>query len=267
MKLVLGGLATLGLVGLLSQTPAVTEYITVGKNRVVQGIEQGIPKSVEFERLQVVLDKLNAQEPDHKRLIAAAQIELQDAETALQQSQLAGDKLRDDMRRLRALAGDGEQLVVVPASSGKAISTSDVRRALAARLASYKQAQERLELQRRSLAERREAFASLQARFEEWRVNRSQLADRLQTLRLRHESQLLANNTDSRVFDDSDLTRATEIANRLERDLRIVEAQQALGSDAADSILNSTLKVEEDFTAIDAEIDQILAVKTTGCAK
>ena len=85
----------------------VGEYLRVDHNRVVSTVRGEIPLSVEIDRMEVPLEKLDTQVNDQKYAVAKSQVALQDAETALQQSQLVNDRLVDDMQQLRNLNASG----------------------------------------------------------------------------------------------------------------------------------------------------------------
>jgi hypothetical protein len=72
----------------------------------------------------------------------------------------------------------------------------------------------------------------------------------------------LASDTDTTVFNNADLARATELADQIERKLRIVEAQQALGKDAADSLLSNGV-IDSQATNVEAEVDRLLENQLT----
>lgn len=72
--------------------------------------------------------------------------------------------------------------------------------------------------------------------------------------------QALASETDTTVFNNADLARATELADQIERELRIVNGQKAIGSDPADSLLSGG---ETSTGDVEAEVDGILGDRVT----
>lgn len=106
------------------------------------------------------------------------------------------------------------------------------------------------------LQQQQNAYAALERQFNDWQSQR-QLLD---TLKARYQAQALASETDTTVFNNADLARATELADQIERELRIVEAQQALRSDPADSLLSREATSTDD---VEAEVDGILGDRVT----
>ena len=110
------------------------------------------------------------------------------------------------------------------------------------------------------LQQQQNAYAALERQFNDWQSQRHLLAQRLDTLKARFQTQALASETDSTVFNNADLARATELADQIERELRIGEAQQALRSDPADSLLSREVTSTDD---VEAEVDGILGDRVT----
>jgi type II secretory pathway pseudopilin PulG len=138
----------------------------------------------------------------------------------------------------------------------RGVSQQDIRQALAARLQSWKQATERSSALQVALQQRRAAFERLQEQFGEWQSRRDLLAQRLETLKIRQQTQTLSADSDTAVFDDADLARATELADAVDRDLRIAEARAAIGLDPLDVI--TELPSSEENEAVESEVDRIL---------
>ncbi|MFM7071575.1 MAG: hypothetical protein ACKO38_07270, partial [Planctomycetota bacterium] len=61
-------------------------------------------------------------------------------------------------------------------------------------------------------------------------------------------------STDTSVFDDADLARATAIADTIERELRVVETQQAMQADPIGELINEPI-VDK---SVDEEVEKIL---------
>ncbi|MEY2726431.1 MAG: hypothetical protein RLZZ458_2298 [Planctomycetota bacterium] len=247
---VLGGLAFAGI------TPTeLSEYVSTASTMVEQRVEQTIPASVELQRLGVILKKLEQQVGSQKQAVATAKVDLEDAESEFQTQELACTRLKGEMQQLRQLTLS-EDPACLQTVGYRGVSQQDIRRALAARLQSWKQATERCSALQVALQQRRAAFERLEVQFGEWQSRRDLLAQRLETLKIRQQTQTLSADTDTALFDDADLARATELADAVDRDLRIAEARTAIGLDPLDVI--AEIPASADNTALESEVDQIL---------
>jgi chromosome segregation ATPase len=231
------------------------EYLQVFGDKAGTAVKEHIPDSIELQRMDVLLQKLNGQVDQQKRAVATAKIALEDAEAEFQTTELACNRLKGELQQLRDLTkADGEECSTLVSYRG--ISQADIRRALAGRLESWKQTSQRRDALGKALDLRRQAFAQLEAKFTEWQSQREQLAQRIETLKIRHQTASLSADADTSTFDNADLARTTELADGLERKLRIEEAKQAIGLDPLDGLLSTDV---DDRTDLEAEVDSVLA--------
>ncbi|MFM7040438.1 MAG: hypothetical protein ACKO2L_22250 [Planctomycetaceae bacterium] len=233
-----------------------TEYLKVISGIVESGVEGVIPDTVELQRLGVILKKLDQQVGSQKQAVATAKVDLEDAEAEFQTQELACTRLKGEMQQLRQLTHSGDPACVQTVGY-RGVSQQDIRQALAARLQSWKQATERCSAMQGALQQRRTAFERLESQFSEWQSKRELLAQRLETLKIRQQTQTLAENTDTATIDDADLARATELADAVDRDLRIAEARQAIGLDPLDII--AEIPAGSDSQSVESEVDRILS--------
>lgn len=247
---VLGGLAFAG----FSPTE-LSEYGTAVSAIVQEGIQDGIPDSVELQRLGVILRKLEQQVGSQKQAVATAKVDLEDAESEFQTQELACTRLKGEMQQLRQLTQTSDPACVQTVAY-RGVSPQDIRQALAARLQSWKQATERCAALQTALQQRRTAFERLEQQFSEWQSKRELLAQRMETLKIRQQTQTLAADTDTATIDNADLARATELADAVDRDLRIAEARQAIGLDPLDVV--AEIPASADNSALETEVDRIL---------
>lgn len=247
---ILGGLAFAG----FSPTE-LSEYGTAVSAIVQKGIQDGIPDSVELQRLGVILRKLEQQVGSQKQAVATAKVDLEDAESEFQTQELACTRLKGEMQQLRQLTQTSDPACVQTVAY-RGVSPQDIRQALAARLQSWKQATERCAALQTALQQRRTAFERLEQQFSEWQSKRELLAQRMETLKIRQQTQTLAADTDTATIDNADLARATELADAVDRDLRIAEARQAIGLDPLDVV--AEIPASADNSALETEVDRIL---------
>ena len=257
VRYAVGLIVCAGLLTSVGLSPRVIgEYVGVIAKNAGEVIDSQIPQSAKIQRLELLLKKLQGQVTEQQHAVATAKVELEDAEAEFQTQQLACTRLRGELQQLRDLTkADGAACEITVGYRG--ISQQDIRRALAGRLDSWKQASERRDALGKALELRRVAYEKLEASFAEWQSQRELLAQRIETLKIRQQTQSLASATDTAVFDDADLARTVELADKVERELRIVEARQALGMDPVELLAADT--AGEDFAGTEAEVDEILA--------
>lgn len=235
----------------------VGEYLQVARNRAVSTVKDSIPLDVEIDRMQVLIGKLDQQVDHQKYAVARSGIVLQDAQAEYVRSDARCQHLLAEMKQLRGLnvsqstnQGSCHQV------SYRNVSQTDVRRALTYKLAAYKESTATCKAHEQAMQQQRQAYGQLEQQFTQWQSQRRLLAQRMETLKARHQTQQLASQTSTSVFNNGDLARATELADQIERELRIVEAQQALGSDPVNSLLTTSNSAE--LSSIEAEVDAIL---------
>ncbi|MCA9048379.1 MAG: hypothetical protein KDA89_06605 [Planctomycetaceae bacterium] len=236
----------------------VGEYLQVARNRVASVVRDEIPLSVEIDRMEVLLQKLDSQVSNQKYAVAKSRVALQDAEAEYQRSQGQCENLLSDMQQLRSLTKSATATSCRTMSVGcRTVSGDDVHRALAYKLSSWKNASATARAREEALQQQRAAFSKLQQQFADWQSQRSLLAQRLETLKARHQTQQLSSETDKTVFNNADLARATQLADQIERELRIVEAQQALGNGPMASLLTTASEISP-APNVEAEVDALL---------
>jgi predicted nucleic acid-binding Zn-ribbon protein len=254
VAVVIAGMCLLNFVGLSPRE--LGEYAGVFATNAEGVIDRHIPQSAKIQRLELLLRKLQGQVTDQQHTVATAKVALEDAEAEFQNQELACTRIRGELQQLRGLTkSDGEACEVTVGYRG--ISQQDIRRALAARLESWKQADNRREALGKALELRRVAYEKLEASFANWQSRRELLAQQIETLKIRQQTQSLESETDTEVFNDADLARAVELAENVERELRIVEAGKALGMDPLDALVAEP--AGDEFATTAAEVDAILA--------
>ena len=167
----------------------------------------------------------------------------------------AEDDTADDSAADDSAAADTSTTRATVVIRGRTLAASRIRRVMADRLTAYKLSQTRCETLARHLEERRRATQQLEERLAEWHSQRVQLAARVETLKLRRRTQALQSHTDTQWFNDADLARATEIADRVERELRVVETQQAMNTDPIADLVDDPAAE----SLLDEEVERALA--------
>ena len=170
----------------------VGEYLQVARSRVATTVRGEIPLSVEIDRMEVLLKKLDAQVHDQKYAVAKSRVALQDAEAEHQRSQGQCANLVSDMQQLRQLGSAETTSSCGTVTVGcRKVSSDDVRRALACKLTSWKNASSTAKAREEALQQQQIAFNKLEQQFTDWQSQRSLLSQRLETLKARHRTQQL----------------------------------------------------------------------------
>lgn len=232
------------------------EYAQVARNNVKEAVKDSIPLSVEIDRMQVILDKMDQQVGQQKYAAAKAQVALEDAEAAVGHSRHDCDSLLSDMKKLRMIQSSGTKTACGAIQVGAyKVSAEDVNQALSNKLAGWKAKSAALTEQEASLERQRSAYRTLATRFEDWSQKRQLLSHRVEALRARNTAQQAGSGAVDSSFDTTDLARAAQLADDIEHKLRIVEKQEALHTSPIDSLLGGST-VES--ANVSAEVDSVL---------
>lgn len=228
-----------------------TEYGQVARNALQSSIQDSIPIDVELQRLEVLLDKVDAKTLDQKRIVAKAQIELENAETLLSQARRRQEAVKSAMAAVR----NGEQVYVSSKSGTRCggVVTVPANEQLAQLLTSYKTFTSTVTAREKAVVAHRHAVESLTSRFQEWSQERETLRQQLDSLRARHAATQIA-TVQQPGLATGELSRASELFQRLDQRLKIEErTQEDLDLQPIQLSGQST-----DDDALAAEIDEIL---------
>jgi hypothetical protein len=141
----------------------VGEYLQVARNRVATSVRGEIPLSVEIDRMEVLLKKLDAQVHDQKYAVAKSRVASQDAEAESQRSQSQCENLVSDMQQLRQLSSTETSGSCGTITVGcRKVSSDDVHRALAYKLTSWKSASATAKAHEEALQHQQIAFTKLE---------------------------------------------------------------------------------------------------------
>ncbi|MCA8987558.1 MAG: hypothetical protein KDA78_07955 [Planctomycetaceae bacterium] len=229
------------------------EYTRVVKNRMHSAVKDSIPLSVEIERMEVLLTKLDDQVASHKYLVAKSQINLQEAEAELKRHESKSQNLFTEMKHLRSWIDATE--VATVCVSGHRVSRTDISTALRHKLSAWKESEATVEACAQTVGEHRKATDALTMQFTEWENQRKLLGHRVEKLKAQVVAQQLKQETSLAQLDQSDLARATRLAEDIEKEIRINEAQAALGTSPLDHVLQEQVDDSADITA---EVDAVL---------
>ncbi|MCG6155107.1 hypothetical protein [Rubinisphaera margarita] len=232
------------------------EYSQVFRNRVNGAVHDRIPMSVDIDRMEVLIRKLDQQVESQKYLVAKANISLQDARMELQQKQSVSEGLLTEMRHLRGWL-DTSSYATIQVGCHE-VGRDDISTALRHKLAAWKEATATAEACAETVAQHEQACDALNHQFTEWQSQRQLLTHRLEKLKAQYLTQQMKQES-TPALDQSDLARATELADSIEKELRVAEAQAALGTTPLDQILSDQLNANTED--VEAEVDAILGKK------
>ena len=243
--------------------PAVEEYGRVFLRRAHRTADERIPLSVKIERMELIKEKLDSQVKDQAEKVARAEIALQDAEEYLSASENRCNGILGDLSTLRSACGKTKTYVTTSSRCGStkshSISRTQIVQALKQTAANWKIQKQALDARRTAVDAQRQAFEKLSDQFVRWKAQKDLLGHRIEMLKARHATQKLSDSADVTAIDGADLARAEQLADSIEKDLRIAEARDVI-ADESNSGLADTLReidVIQENTATSTE-DQIL---------
>jgi phage shock protein A len=261
------GVVCVALLALASQClPAVGEYASVFARRAERTVDASIPMSVKIERMEVIKDKLDSQVHRQAENVAEAKIALEDAETQLAASGSRCQQTLSDLATLRNACDKSEVYVSSKSSCGSSkttrISRTQVLHALEQTAVQWKVHNQTLEARRLALNSQRAAYEKLSNEFNHWRSQKDLLGSRIETLKARHAAQQLSGSADSNSIDGADLTRAEQLADSIDKSLRVSEASNEIVDGTTSDVASTLRDLESDpqssTSPILAEVDKIL---------
>lgn len=263
-KVVMGMVGIVGLLGAmgLSLTEAL-EYAQVAQANVANAVQSELPLSIEIDRMEVILGKLQQQLSGQNREVAKAQVALEDADAALERDRDQADALLREMQLLRVHQTSSTTSCGKVQIGCHTVTAADVRGALARKLASYESICTAVSQREQMVERQRQAYHVLATRFSDWNQERELLTHRLEALRSRHAAQQAATGQDITSFDSTDLARASQLAEEIEQKLRIAEKEQALGS----APLSHLLSPEIEEADVEGRIDQLLGARSSTASR
>lgn len=252
--LTVAGLVVLavGTVGL----PAAGELAQVYWNRGVAAVEAGIPLDVQIERLELLQPKVDHEASQCNHEVAKLQIDLEDAKSSLCADRTTVQSYKENIRRLRGLPVDEEGMVTVGCQQ---VSYALVRNKMASQLGVCRVKAAELEAREKLVATLETACNNVEAKRSQWNSKREALKVTISGLRARQAALKASAATPPGEIDSEQLVRAQSLADKIERQLRVAERQQALdaGSAAVEALEgNSSAQLQD----VEAEVDALLGV-------
>lgn len=227
----------------------VREYAQVLRDRLSRSLRGSIPVSVELDRADLLLKEIDSQAGQRKRRVAAAEIALEEAETLLAQSEQRHQRMLTSLRQTR----NGQPIT---SASHRVCSTSSPhsrQHELSFCLNACRQLESECAARRDLVQRHRAAMETINQRFAELQGTRKLLAHRVAALRARFEAQQLSTTGELSGPDGDALARVTDLADSIERELRI--------SERAENLTEPAFTAEQEAEAVlslESEVDQFL---------
>ena len=190
------GMAVVGLMGVARFSVAeVHEYLAVAHNRISAAASEQIPLSVEIDRMEVLVQKLDTQVRSHATRVAKSQIALEDGEIELSKVEARCSGIIDDLTVLRAACEDPTQYVMVNTTcrgeQRESIDRTTVAKALEHKVAEWNVQRSESKARQSAVDAQRGAFRKLQGQFTQWKLQKELLGHRLESLKARYTAQQL----------------------------------------------------------------------------
>jgi hypothetical protein len=237
-----------GVVGLLvsggAGLRASWEYLQAARAEASRTIERNIPLSLEIGRLRQLVGQFDDRIATDRRTLAEAELSLAEAKTDLQtrrsEQQVCLEKLRSlrtgGTRAAMTSTGCGRSRVVEPAAALRTWYTQ------------YERAETALSARQTALESQQTSLDQLASRLEESTQERNLLVQRIAALESRSSAQDLGRALSAE--GDDVLARAREIADRVERRLKVDERIDELAQPATRSTADSDQEIERRVDAL-----------------
>jgi hypothetical protein len=252
-KLVLGAVAA-AVLGVFVFGRDVGSYVRTGAASVRQAVKREVPIEFEIERARHLVARLVPDVRHCMHVVAEQQVEVEQLEQqiARRESELATQK--DKLMTLRNELDSGKSAFVF---AGKTYSSADVVHDVSIRFERFKAADELLTADRRILAARQQHLTANQEKLQGLMQSKKDLEVRLEQLAARLQTIRAAETVSTVAFDDSQLSRAKELINQLNRQLDV--KQKVLDAEGRLTALipmeDSSVDVGPTAEAVTAQID------------
>lgn len=254
VAILLGGFALVAVLSGLSLAE-ITEYGTVVRNDAKEAIQGAISTDVELKRLTVILQKVDTKAANQKRIVAKAQVALEDA-----QMQLARSKAKCEQIKTQMVSARNKPTTYVTTCGAK-LSTGSSKQ-LAILLSSYKTHVKTLEARDKAVVAHRDAVLKLTARFNGWMQQRELLHQQLESLQARHAANQIA-KVNADVISSDELSRAVELRKEIETRIRV---EEHIDSDATVSTFDWSSEIPIGSESVESQVDEILSVSSSRIA-
>ncbi|QDV42232.1 Chromosome partition protein Smc [Stieleria neptunia] len=226
-----------------------SEYYQATREEIREASSESIPTEIELNRLQLLIQKLDTQAKEHKRVVARAKVDLEDAETLFADSQCKCRTLKQTIVHMR------DQLPMFVSTGSGCGGTVDpaFKSRLEHLISAYKTHSGTMEAREKAVTAHREAVTDLVNRFDRWSLQRDTLKQQLDSLRARQAATQIA-VVDKASFDEDDLSRAVELESKLDRRIRIEEQVDA----EFETWSNDVIAEGPDLASIEIQIQSIL---------
>ena len=249
MKKIATGISAVAVLVVISgvSIAELAEYGTVARNEVQNAVKGAVSTELELKRLAVIMEKVDAKAKEQKRIVAKAQIDLEDAEMFLAQSKSKCQRIKDRMAMLR------KQPDTYVTSCGTNVATG-VKKELAILLSSYQTHTQTLAAREKAVIAHRQAVAKLTARFNDWTLQRDTLHQQLESLQSRHAANQIAKVNDRHIADD-ELSRAIVLRKEIESRIRVEERVDSTTTLSTFSWAND----DDSRESVEDQVDRILS--------
>lgn len=244
---------TLTTIGVASVTE-MTEYGRVVAKDAAKVVRESIPTSTELARLDLMIDDLEDRTAEQRRVVATAEVDLEDAKAGLDEAKQACRKVKTKLTALRAAAKEsGERTLVSTCGDTTAVSSScPDRETLTRWLNRYRVHADTLAARTKQVEAQQAGVDRLRTQLIRWESDRDELRSRADSLRARHEAAQAAVALKSPTAGDT-LGRAEELAERLDRRLRI---EERVSSDGLSTDLLTTRNETEPSTVFSDTVNR-----------
>lgn len=247
MWLAMGFAAAMAVAGISPSD--VADYAQIFQQHVAASVHEATPVDVELRRLLLIQSRLDQQLVEKQSELARAQVALEDSEVALRRDRIAAEQSLIAIKALRSVLNDDCRPIRIGC---RTYSPGTIRHALQHQLAVNEAITTAITARESAVAQQREAYNAFAERYAASMQQRDLLGHRVEALRSRHAAQQTADGS-LMEFDSADLTRASQLADAIERKLRIAEKQQELAS----SLVRQPIQPSAAEESVESRIDRM----------
>lgn len=235
------------------------EYAVVARDRLAEVVSEKIPLSVEIDRMELLVRKLDDQVQSQAAHVADALVALENSETKLAETDNRCDNLLCELASLRDACDHPTQYVMVKhtclGSNEEATDVHTIKTALQAKANEWKLLRSERAARTSAVASQRDAASKLSQQFDEWKLQKEVLRQRVESLKARYAAQRLSSQSNTSTIDGADLRRSIELADEIEGVLRASELRDSLSSTGT---TNTIMPIEKREIVRSASLNGVL---------
>jgi len=195
-------------------------YLRTLHSQVGRSLRDAVPVSFELKRLDQMIQELVPEIRRNQEVVAQLEVEVEYLERDVKHMQGGQEELVSQMGKLREALGEGRQEYDF---AGQSYTRKQVERDLARRLDQYEHHKAQLAAKQQLLEQRRRTLEAATAKVVEYRRQYEQLLAKAESLEAELKLVEAAQAAGRLEFDQSKLAQAKELAQEVEKRIRVLQ--------------------------------------------